>query len=186
MIGLASPRDTPSSLSPLAMRTLGVTSIIVGLGSVLLHATLTLWGQFFDVVGMYLVGSFFLVRALARWRNIPDGPATSFYIALCGVLITLLIMLPEVRRWLFAVLLIAAIIVELVFARPLRPRVRIAYYLGGIVATAVAFGFWILDQQRILCAPESLLQGHAVWHVLGAISLWLTFCYYRSERLLAG
>lgn len=186
MIGLASARDTQSSLSPLAMRTLGVTSIIVGLGSALLHATLTLWGQFFDVVGMYLIGSFFLVRALARWRNIPDRRATLFYIALCGVLIALLIMLPEVRRWLFAVLLMAAIIIELAFARPLRPSVRLAYYVSGIAATALAFGFWISDQQGIVCDPGSLLQGHAVWHVLGAVSLWLTFCYYRSERLRGG
>jgi hypothetical protein len=182
MVGLASARDTASALSPLAMRTLGATSIIVGLGSALLHATLTLWGQFFDVVGMYLVGSFFLVQALARWRNIPDGRATALYIALSGLLIILLIILPEVRRWLFAVLLIVAIVVELAFARPLRPRARLAYYLGGIFATALAFGFWILDQQRIVCEPESLLQGHAAWHMLGAASLWLTFCYYRSER----
>jgi hypothetical protein len=27
------------------------------------------------------------------------------------------------------------------------------------------------------------LQGHAVWHLLGAASLWLSFSYYRSERL---
>ena len=182
MVSLARVRDTVSALSPLAMQTLGVTSIIVGLGSALLHATLTLWGQFFDVLGMYLIGSFFLVRALTRWRNIPDGRATAFYIGLSGMLVLLLIMLPEIRRWLFAVLLIVAIIVELVFARPLRPGARLTYYLGGLFVTALAFGIWMLDQQHIICVPESLLQGHAIWHILGAASLWLTFCYYRSER----
>ena len=186
MVGIARAGDTASALSPLAMQTLGVTSIIVGLGSAVLHATLTLWGQFFDVVGMYLVGSFFLVRALARWRNIPDGRATALFIGLSGMLILLLIILPEIRRWLFAVLLILAIIVELAFARPLRSGARLKYYLGGLFATALAFGIWILDQQHIICAPESLLQGHAVWHILGAASLWLTFCYYRSEGSLYG
>lgn len=170
-------------MPPLAVRTLGLTAIIVGLGSALLHATLTLWGQFLDVLGMYLVGSFLLVRALSRWRRIPDGRAIALYAALCGLLVAVLIMLPEVRRWLFAVLLILAILVELVFARPLRPGARLAYYLGGICAMVVAFGFWILDQQGVVCAPHSLLQGHAVWHALGATSLWLSFSYYRSERL---
>lgn len=183
MIGLAGGRNGASAMPPLAVRTLGLTAIIVGLGSALLHATLTLWGQFLDVLGMYLVGSFLLVRALSRWRRIPDGRAIALYAALCGLLVAVLIMLPEVRRWLFAVLLILAILVELVFARPLRPGARLAYYLGGICAMVVAFGFWILDQQGVVCAPHSLLQGHAVWHALGATSLWLSFSYYRSERL---
>lgn len=52
MIIVADLRVRGSAMPPLASRTLGVTAIVVGLGSGLLHATLTLWGQFFDVVGM--------------------------------------------------------------------------------------------------------------------------------------
>jgi len=183
MILVASGRRGASAMPPLATRTLGLTAIIVGVGSALMHATLTLWGQFVDVVGMYLVGSFLLVRALARWRRIPDGRAIVLYVALCTALVAVLVILPEVRRWLFAVLLILAIVVEWVFARPLRPGARFGYYIGGLLATAVAFAIWILDQQGLVCAPHSLLQGHALWHALGAVSLWLTFSYYRSERL---
>ena len=180
---LVAGRSEASAMPPLAARTLGLTAIIVGLGSALMHATLTLWGQFLDVLGMYLVGSFLLVRALARWRRIPDGRAIALYVVLCAVLTAVLIAMPEVRRWLFAVLLLLAILTELGFARPLRPGARLALYLGGILATALAFAIWILDQQGTVCAPHSLLQGHAVWHVLGAASLWLSYAYYRSERL---
>ncbi len=185
MFGFAGERGGASAMPPLAARTLGLTAIIVGLGSALMHASLTLWGQFLDVLGMYLVGSFLLVRALARWRGIADSRAIILYVALCAGLVAVLIMLPEVRRWLFAVLLILAILAELVFARPLRPDARVAYYLGGILATAMAFGIWILDQQGLVCAPRSLLQGHALWHLLGATSLWLSFSYFRSEHLVA-
>jgi hypothetical protein len=182
MIVLAGGRDWTSAMPPLAARTFGLTAIVVGLGSVLMHATLTLWGQFFDVLGMYLVGSFLLVRALARWRRIPDDRAILIYVLLCVALVAVLILMPEVRRWLFAVLLVLAILVELVFARPLRPGARVGFYLGGILAKAVAFTIWILDQQGVVCSPHSLLQGHALWHLLGATSLWLSFRYYRSER----
>ena len=175
--------DGASAMPPIAARTFGLTAITVGLGSVLMHATLTLWGQFVDVLGMYLVGSFLLVRGLARWRRIPDGRAIAIYVVLCAVLVAVLILLPEVRRWLFAVLLILAILIEVIFARPLRLGARFGYYLAGIMAKAIAFTIWILDQQGIVCAPHSLLQGHAVWHLLGATSLWLSFSYYRSERL---
>ncbi len=182
MIVVADLRGRASAMPALASRTLGVTAIVAGLGSGLLHATLTLWGQFFDVVGMYLIGSFLLIRALTRWRRIPDGAAIILYVALCAIMIAILIGLPEVRRWLFAVLLLLAILVETVFARPLRPGARFGYYLTGLLAMAAAFGLWILDQNGVLCAPRSLLQGHAIWHALGATSLWLTFSYYRSER----
>lgn len=176
------PHDPASALSRVSARTLGVTSIIVGIGSGLLHATLTLWGQFFDVLGMYLVGSFLLISALARWRRVTDAAAVALYVALCAALVAGLLVLPDVRRWLFAVLLVLAVIAEMALARRSRPGVRIILYLAGLVATAMAFGVWILDQEGVVCAPSSLIQGHAVWHLLGAASLWLTFSYYRSER----
>ena len=183
MLVLPYTRDPHSALSAISGRTLGITAIMVGVGSGLLHATLTLWGQFFDVLGMYLVGSFLLVSAIARWRRVPDGAAVALYALLCAALVAILIVVPEVRRWLFAVLLVFAIFMELAFARRWRPEARISLYLGGLVATAVAFGIWILDQNGVACSPHSLLQGHAIWHLLGATSLWLSFKYYRSERL---
>jgi hypothetical protein len=160
----------------------GLTAIFVGLGSVLLHATLTLWGQFFDVMGMYLTGGFMLVSALSRWRGLPPQLAIILYLALVSALVLILYQIPDVRRWLFAVVLVAAIVIELGFARPRRARVRVSYYFAGIATKAVAFTIWNLDQHGTLCSPESLLQGHAAWHLLGATSLWLTFLYYRSER----
>lgn len=182
MILMAHRRDWLSAFPPLAATTLGVAAIFVGLGSVLLHATLTLWGQFFDVLGMYLVSGFFLISALAKWRRIPDRHAAVCYAILCAALVAILYTLPEVRRWLFAVVLLAAIILELGLARPLRWQVRTGYYFAGLVANAIAFMIWIFDQNGQLCAPDSLLQGHAIWHLLGALALWFAFLYYRSER----
>lgn len=160
----------------------GVTAIFVGLGSVLLHATLTLWGQFFDVMGMYLVSGFMLVSAIARWRHMSVRGSVLLYLSVvCGLLV-LLYIVPEVRRSLFAVVLLAAIAFELILARPLRRDVRVSYYLLGIIVKAVAFTIWNLDQHGLICQPDSLFQGHAIWHLLGAGSLWFTFLYYRSER----
>lgn len=182
MILLARSRNWMSAFPPLSASVLGVAAIIVGIGSVLLHATLTLWGQFFDVLGMYLVSGFFLVSALAKWQRIPDRRAMIYYALLCTALVAALYALPEVRRWLFALILVIAIIIELVFARPMRPRVRTGYYVAGLVANIVAFTIWNLDQRGQLCSPESLMQGHAIWHLLGAIALWFAFLYYRSEQ----
>jgi len=182
MIAQARAPEWKSAMTPITAAAFGITAILVGLGSVLLHATLTLWGQFFDVVGMYLVGSFLLVRALARLADIPDRKAIAIYACLCAALTALLVVLPEARRWLFAAVLILAIGIELGLARPRRPGVRPGLYLAGILLNVVAFAIWNLDQHGQACAPASLVQGHAIWHLLGAGALWLSFAYFRSER----
>lgn len=185
MILLARGDNWRSGFHPAAASLFGFTAIFVGLGSVLLHATLTLWGQFFDVMGMYLTSGFMLASAIARWRRLSGKQAVTLYIVLVALLLTILYVQPEARRWLFAVVLITAILIEMVFARPLRPGIKVVYYLAGIGTKAIAFTIWNLDQHGTLCAPQSLLQGHAIWHLLGAMSLWLTFLYYRSEALQA-
>jgi Ceramidase len=182
MIVLARGQRWTSGFPAFGAVTFGATAIFVGLGSVLLHATLTLWGQFFDVLGMYLVSGFMLVGALAKARGLSNRQAVMLYLGVVGALALVLLAMPEVRRWLYGVVLIIAIILELGIARPLRPSVQTPYYFFGIAAKATAFTIWNLDQRGIVCAPQSLVQGHAIWHLLGALALWCTFLYYRSER----
>lgn len=175
----------PSSRTPFAAFPaiwFALTAILIGVGSFLLHATLTLWGQFWDVVGMYLFSAFTLTYAFRRSRALGNNAAILLYLALCAVLIGCLIMIPETRRWLFAVVLIAQIAVELTFARPKRPGVEVRWYLYGIALQAAAFTIWIADLTRTLCDGNSLLQGHAVWHLLNAAAVWCGYRYYRSER----
>ena len=164
----------------------GLSAIVIGVGSFLLHATLTLWGQFWDVVGMYLFSAFTLTYAITRWRALSQTPAALLYLALCAVLIGMLIVVPETRRWMFAVVLVADIAVELTFARPKRPGVEVRWYLWGIALQAAAFAIWIADLTGTWCDGGSLVQGHAVWHLLNAGAVWCGYRYYRSERSFQG
>ncbi len=169
-----------------AARIYGVAATIVGVGSFFLHATLTLWGQFADVLGMYLISGFGLVYGLTRWLRWRQRQSLIVYVLVCAALITSLILFPETRRWLFAIILILALGIELLFARRRRRDVKLSLFLIGIAANALAFAIWILDQTRTVCAPESFVQGHAIWHILGAVSVWMTYRYYRSERASLG
>ncbi len=178
----ARARRGTTALPPEGAVMLGIAAITVGVGSVLLHATLTLWGQFADVLGMYLVSGFSLVYALAKIAKIDRGKSAMLYIGVCAALVTVLLIAPEARRWLFFAVLLTALILEIAFARPLRRRVVLRYLLLAALVKAIGFGIWVLDQNRTLCAPDSLIQGHAFWHLCGAVSLWLTYCYFRSEQ----
>jgi Ceramidase len=178
----AGRRSTRTPLAGLPAIWFALTAIVIGVGSFLLHATLTLWGQFWDVVGMYLFSAFTLTWAFRRWRALGDSAAILLYLTLCAVLIGFLIAIPETRRWLFAVVLIADIAIELTFARPRRPGIEVRWYLYGIALQATAFAIWIADLTRTLCDGNSLVQGHAVWHLLNAAAVWTAYRYYRSEH----
>nr|WP_310524186.1 ceramidase domain-containing protein [Polymorphobacter sp.] len=160
----------------------GLTAVAIGVGSALLHATLTLWGQFADVAGMYLLGAFTLTWAVTRWRNLTATAAIALYLTLVTALIALLWVAPETRRWLFAVLLVVAIAIEWTLARPRRPGIAQHWLLLGLAANALAFALWLLDQSRTLCNPTGWAQGHAAWHLLGAVAVLCSYKYYRSER----
>ena len=56
------------------------------------------------------------------------------------------------------------------------------WYLYGIALQVTAFAIWIADLTRTWCNGNSLIQGHAVWHLLNAAAVWTAYRYYRSER----
>jgi hypothetical protein len=42
--------------------------------------------------------------------------------------------------------------------------------------------FKLLDNTSMLCAADSWIQGHAIWHCLGALSSLFMFLFYYSEQ----
>jgi len=69
-----------------------------------------------------------------------------------------------------AVMATAAIGLNLVRAR-LRPALRRTLYTA-LATVAVGALIGTLTDRTALCQPDSLFQGHAVWHVLAAATLW--------------
>jgi hypothetical protein len=161
----------------------GAACVLIGLGSAFYHASLTFAGQFADVLGMYLIATFVLLYGLARGRVIGAGGAALAYVALNAALALCLYLVPGARRWLFGIVILAAIGVELGARRRSGSAVHARYFTRAALALAIGFVIWILDITRILCRPESPLQGHAVWHLLGAVSTACIYLYYRSEMI---
>ena len=162
---------------------LAVALVAVGIGSFAFHATLTLWGQFVDVLPMYAVGCVLLAGALVRLRRVTPRVAVLGGVSLLVALGVLLSVLPESRRVLFAAVLLPGIVLELVATRG---RVGGARWLHvGLGLLVTAYVLWLLDQWGVLCDPTSPLQGHAAWHVLGAAAGWCLARYWATRRLVA-
>ncbi|MDP8981533.1 MAG: ceramidase [Acidobacteriota bacterium] len=177
---IAQPANTWSSLafvfvgawilarSP--MKVYGAATIAIGLGSAFYHASLTFVGQVADIFGMYLLVTFMLVFRVGRWF----GP---LYIALNLALLAAQVAFPQSRRYLFAAVIAGVLILE-TRARGIERK----WLYWALAAMSAGFLLWTLDITHSLCDPQSLLQGHAFWHVLGAVAAWCVFRYLQSER----
>lgn len=148
---------------------------LVGLGSAVYHASLTFAGQVLDVSGMYFIATFMLIHRLGPSWKLPPVWSIVGFVALNGALMVAQVTTPSLRRVAFGVLLIAAVVVEWRSSRLRR-------WIGlGALLMAIAFAIWGLDRLRLICAPTSLLQGHALWHLLGAIAAACLFRSYESD-----
>ncbi|MBI5201222.1 MAG: hypothetical protein HY925_06520 [Elusimicrobia bacterium] len=140
------------------------------MASFFFHASLTWAGETLDVLGMYLVVGFLLVHGLGlrrRWFAFLAALSTAVLVSDAG---------HALRRPLFGVLTGGLLLAEL---RPTVARDRRLLF-AALAVFLLAFGIWTLDQRKIVCSPESLLQGHAVWHLLCAGSLALLYRYYQE------
>lgn len=161
---------------------LSMATLLIGLGSAFFHASLSLIGQFFDVFGMYLLASFILSYALSRLCGWQNSTAASLYVGLNIALVLLLLFLPEVRRYLFAFILLAGIVTEVVARRSKKLLISKTWWNTAFLIFSIGYVIWVLDNFRIVCNPSSWLQGHAIWHILGAVSIVLLFMYFAGER----
>jgi hypothetical protein len=173
-------RGGKPSLRPVHRILLGIAVLLIGYGSAFYHATLSFAGQFFDVFGMYLLAVFIVLYGWWRLRPLTDGTVIALYAGINAALAALLLWLPGARRYAFGGLILAGLGVEMC-ARRRRPFAMDARWLAAaVLVLAVGFAAWTLDITRLVCAPGSVLQGHALWHVAGAAASLLLFRYYAS------
>lgn len=175
--GIRKPATREDVLIPL----LGITMLFIGVSSFFYHATLSFFGQFLDIFSMYTFGLLLFFGALYRAGRLRGSYALAGFVAASIVFGLLQFAFPDARRILFTALLVPGIILELTpWVTGHSPRSRRVWAIyAGLGVMVVAYGIWLLDQTPAFCDPGSLLQGHAIWHVLGAVAAFLVFIHYR-------
>jgi hypothetical protein len=161
-------------------RIYGYALVLIGLGSAFYHASLTFVGQLMDVSGMYILITFALLYSLNRLYK---GSRVSFILAYLGTNILLFVLqttLPGMRRYVFGVLVVAVLATE-IRRRTTHISIDGKWLLRAAVVMAAAFSIWVLDITRTFCDPYSIVQGHAIWHLLGAAAAYCLYRYYGSE-----
>jgi len=173
--------SNPMRTRPVYPAVYGIATILIGIGSMFYHMSLAFAGQVLDVLSMYLLTSFMLLYNLSRMRRMRSGTFVVCYLLLNVAVGYGSIRLPVLRRYLFLALLLAVGVSKVVVRRKRRPRMTMAFLVAGLVSLVMACAIWILDITRVVCAPGSWFQGHAMWHVLMAALIGFIYLYYRSE-----
>lgn len=163
-------------------RLFGTALIIIGLGSAFYHASLTFVGQFFDVMGMYLIASFIFLYNHSRLSPLTGRRFVMAYLLINAVLAVILIQYPTLRRYIFGLMILATLVPEYRLRAKKMVVINSRFLHAAWGTLILAFVIWTLDISKILCNPNSWLQGHALWHLLGAVAGGFLYLYYRSEN----
>ncbi len=153
----------------------GLSLVITGLGSAFYHMSLTFVGQTTDVAGMYLIAVLIILYALFRDKNISISQFVGYYLGANLILLIPLILSPELRRNLFAGLIIIGLLLDY-----FRDKKDKKLLLASASVLAFGFIFWLLDSLKLFFNPNSWLQGHVIWHYCGALACLILYKYYQN------
>ncbi|MEP6816857.1 MAG: ceramidase domain-containing protein [Marmoricola sp.] len=167
----------------------GVVVVLLGPGSMAMHATQTALGGRLDTTSMYLVAGFAAAYSATRMteRGVGFfGVAFVGAVMLCELVERIPGSLPAVMSWgnvVFGALLVLALSLELRMRRRNGSFVvgDVRWVWGAVASIGVAFTTWNLAKNgTALCHPHSLVQGHAAWHLLCAVSAYCLYRYWAS------
>jgi hypothetical protein len=158
------------------------------IGSFLYHASLTAYFQKLDQTGLYSVIAMILVLNLYKifpYFSHRGSKRDSHKWAKVLVIVLNIAFF----NWLWRIninalvpgLLLMIIITGMYYTMAINRTTYFTKYMYAAFLIMFAAGsVWILDRERVVCHPDSILQGHAIWHILTAISIFFIYLYYRS------
>jgi hypothetical protein len=163
-----------------ALQFFAPAAAIAGLASLTYHASVAFVTQVFDFFGMYVYFLLLLGLNLARLGAVPRSGRIFWPAVLVLTGLTVAVARAGLPVQGIIALLIAAILATEALASRARPARHGAFFLSlALIAAAAAFS--AADASRLWCDPSNhWIQGHAIWHALGAAALFASFFHYRQ------
>jgi hypothetical protein len=163
--------------------------VFLGATSFLFHASYTLFFQFFDYLGMFLILALLIVTNLRRAGALSPERAWRWYlsgVAALSASIPALYWAGFPYQALIALLALVVIGQELSLWRGGRRAPGYRWFAAACASLFLATTFTLLDLTRCWCAPTNhWLQGHALWHLFTALALYCALRFFESLALRA-
>lgn len=175
--------------SPL-IRAFGPMALLMGLFSLIYHASNNYLTQVFDFIGMFLYVYLLMTINLRRLGWLTERRQWALFTALvvCSTGLTHAMYLAELHYQLLIAFGAVGIIgtEALLHGRGVGRRYNYRWFVLSLVCIVVAQVFSLLDITRTWCEPDNLvLHGHAIWHVIGSVSVLCAFLHYRQVEIPA-
>jgi len=164
---------------PLAV-TYGLVAVGLGVGSALFHGTITDWGGWADLVSMYLFICFYVAVNLGERYGWGVGRTLGVFGGVSAGLAAIQVPLDQgAGKFIFGGLIGGGLVTEVA----VKDRDR-RWLTAGVVVFVLSFVVWNLSRtDGAWCNPESLLQGHALWHLGAAVTVALLYVYQRPALM---
>lgn len=173
-LGLALRASTLHRFAPAAA--------LVGFVSFVYHASNTYVTQVFDFLGMFVFCYLLLLLNAERlgWLTLRGARRVMPLCVLASTALTAAVApLGFPIQSLIGILILCIIATELLLRR--RSAYPLRYFGLSFLLLAAGAACSVIDVSRRMCEPSNhVLQGHAVWHVLSALSLLAAFLHYRQ------
>jgi hypothetical protein len=167
------------------------TFVYLSFGSFFFHASITRIGQQFDMGGTYALVAFPVLVNLSRiyrhYKAISDTRLAQITIFAAIVVFGLLFGLKwHINSSAALPALIAGVLVStLWYHGTSKAPCQIWFGALAMLSMTTAFFIWWQDVTKNWCDPESLIQGHAFWHVLTGLGGFFVYLMLRSEKTTA-
>jgi hypothetical protein len=156
-----------------------------GVGAAFFHASLTDWGGKLDSASMVLSFGFWLIYNVTRVFGLSQRQFIALFLGLTAALLVPRVVFGTLGFEIFAGLATATLLSEALVARS-SLRVQRRWLWVSLILYVPALGVWWLSLSgHPLCDPASLLQGHALWHVITALSPGALYLYFRNGEFTA-
>jgi hypothetical protein len=141
-----------------------------GAGSVALHGPYPPWADLAHDLPLVALTAYVAVDAAADLRGRPLSAA--WWLTPVVAAVPIVAVAPELGDLVQAGLAVVAVALSLQRAR-VRPALRRTIVTSMAVLGVGALIGTLTRSGAPLCDPDSLFQGHAAWHVLAAIAMWM-------------
>ena len=163
--------------------------VFLGPGSMAMHATETEIGGEFDMLSMYLIASFAASYSMQRFFNWANWKFTASFILIIivcevvGLYHDYIPIIDYAGNAIFAFFLTLTVIFEMLNSFVRKISLERKYGFASLGSLLLAFAIWNMWKDTSpLCDPQSLIQGHAIWHLLDAVAAYFLFRFYASEH----
>lgn len=159
------------------------TLIATGIGSYYYHMSNFYLSQICDFIGMFIMMYWFIALNLQRLKGISFKQSIAF-MAFMTIISTLALHLLYINHLNIQFLIVICVLMLLSLEFKIRQKDKtysLKYLIIALSLLAIAEMFSLLDLKRVICQPDNhYFQGHATWHIIGSIGLFVAGLFYKQ------